>query len=186
MDRALIEYLPTIMQNVGEFKQLLCAEQKQVTALWNACDLLLHEAFLDSATEHALKHWESVLNIVPKNTDSNEVRRFRVHGKLIEDLPYTYRNLHRQLAALCGENGYTLELHNEDYTLRIRVALTSKKLKDEVVSLADRVSPANLILDIDLLYNTHRALGWYTHRELKSHTHHDLKEERLTEKEGSI
>ncbi len=179
MDRKLIDYLPEVLKSYKEFIEIMRVEQPQVDALWDACESLLLEKYLDTQTEVGAAKWESILDIKPKNTDSLGVRSFRIHGRLIEDLPYTERTFCRYLAALCGKDGYTYHLDYDRYSLQIKVALTSKRLKDEVQSLAERLTPQNLILDIDLMYNTHGIIRdtRLTHRELAKLTHKQIRDE---------
>lgn len=179
MDRKLIDYLPEVLKTYKEYIELMRVEQPQIEALWNACESLMNEGFLDTETEVGAAKWESILEIKPKNTDSLEVRNFRIHGRLVEDLPYTERTFCKQLAALCGEDGYSYKSDYDNFFLQIKVALTSKKLKDEVQSLAERLTPQNLILDIDLMYNTHRIIRdtGLTHRQLSALTHKQIRDE---------
>lgn len=181
MDRKLIDYLPDIVKELSEFKQVMQTEQTQTEILWTAIDDLLKEAFVQEESKTGISKWESILYITPKDTDSLPIRRFRITGRLNEDLPFTYRTLERQLTALCGENGYSITLNNDEYTLLIRVALTSKKLKEEVGTLAERIVPLNLLLDVDLMYNTHRMLKPYTHQHLSQYTHSSLREDPFEE-----
>lgn len=178
MDK-LIDYLPEVLKSYKEFIEIMRVEQPQVDALWDACESLWLEKYLDTQTEVGAAKWESILDIKPKNTDSLEVRSFRIHGRLIEDLPYTERTFCRYLAALCGKDGYSYHLDYDRYSLQIKVALTSKRLKDEVQSLAERLTPQNLILDIDLMYNTHGIIRdtRLTHRELAKLTHKQIRDE---------
>lgn len=180
MQRKLIDYLPSVLKELEEFKQIMTAEQKQVDELWNFIHAILNEAFVDTAEDIGLKRWESILNIIPLDTDSIEIRRLRIHAKMIEDVPYTWNSFKRMLESLCGEDGYSIELKNKEYTLVIKVALTTKKMKEEVAKLADRVVPANIILDIDLMYNTHGILRGYTHKQLRQFTHRQLRNEVLS------
>lgn len=179
MQRKLIDYLPNVLKELEEFKQLMTAEQKQIDELWDFIYAILDEAFVDTAEGIGLKRWETILNITPLDTDSIEVRRMRIHARMLEDVPYTWNSFKQMLGSLCGEDGFTLELKNQEYTLVIKVALKSKKLKDEVVKMAERVVPANLILDIDLMYNTHGILRGYTHGQLREFTHGQLRNEVL-------
>lgn len=180
MQRKLIDYLPSVLKELEEFKQIMTAEQKQVDELWNFIHAILNEAFVDTAEDIGLKRWESILNITPLDTDTAEVRRMRIHARMLEDVPYTWNSFKQMLGGLCGEDGYTLELNSKEYTLVIKVALTSKKVKDEVAKMADRVVPANLILDIDLMYNTYEMLENYTYEELETRTYGQIRNEVLS------
>ena len=179
MDKKLIEYLPSILQTFAEFKEIMRVEQPQIDQLWDDLDSLLNEAFISDESAIGAKRWESILDITPLDTDSVEVRNFRIRGRLLEDAPYTYRSLCNQLGALCGEDGYSVVLNHDAYTLKIRVALKSKSLKHEVDKLTERVVPLNLILDVDLMYNTHRIIKntGLTNAQLKAYTHSQLREE---------
>lgn len=177
MDRALMDYLPCIMQDYEEMQQIMQVEQPGIEALWEACDSLMNEAYVQTETGLGAKRWESILDISPKDTDTLEVRNFRIQGRLVEDLPYTYRMFERQLIALCGEKGHSLFMTEQNgLTLKIRVALSAKELKDEVVKLAERIVPCNIILDVELMYNTHAMLKGYTHARLSDTTHAQLRE----------
>lgn len=179
MRRNLIDYLPTILREFEEFKENMRVEQKQVDKLWDMIYGIMNEAFVDTAESTGLKRWESILNITPLDTDSVEVRRMRIHAKMLEDAPYTWNSFKQMLTSLCGENGYTAELKNKEYTLVIKVALTSKKMKDEVAKMADRVVPAEIILDIDLMYNTYDLLKQITWAQATEKTYKQLRDEVL-------
>lgn len=177
MDRALMDYLPGIMQDYEEMQQIMQVEQPGIEALWEACDSLMNEAYVQTETGLGAKRWESILDISPKDTDTLEVRNFRIQGRLVEDLPYTYRMFERQLIALCKEKGHSLFMTEQNgLTLKILVALSAKELKDEVVKLAERIVPCNIILDVELMYNTHAMLKGYTHAGLSDTTHAQLRE----------
>ena len=179
MDRKLIDYLPEVLKSYEEFVEIMRVEQPHVAVLWDACDSLMNEGFLDTQTDVGAGRWEKILDIRPKDTDPLAVRNFRIHGRLVEDLPYTERTFCKQLAALCGKDGYSYHLDYDRYSLQIKVALTSKRLKDEVQSLTERLTPQNLILDIDLMYNTHGIIRdtKLTHRELARLTHKQIRDE---------
>lgn len=179
MQRNLTDYLPNVIKKLEEIKQIMSAEQKQIDELWDFIYKILNEAFLDSAENIGLSRWETILNITPLDTDTSDIRRMRIHTRLLEDVPYTWNNLRQMLGGLCGEDGFTLELKSKEYTLIIKVALKSKKLKDEVVKMAERVVPANLILDIDLLYNTYELLKQITWEQATTKTYQQLRDEVL-------
>lgn len=181
MQRNLIDFLPDIFKTFEEFKEIMRVEQKQISDLWEIIYGIINEALVDEATGEGLKRWENILNITAFDTDDVKVRRLRIQAKIIEDVPYTERVLNNILTGLCGENGFTSVLNNEEYTLTIKVALTSKNLKDEVVAMCERIVPAEMILDIDLMYNTYDILSNYTYEQLEEFTYDQLRNEVLTD-----
>lgn len=179
MDREidLIKHLPEILQVVQEFRQLAEIENPEIEKLWACLEEALNEQFVGSASTYGIKRWESMLNILPKATDTPNERRFRILTRLNEQLPYSFRMLARQLASLCGTEGYSLEAKTDKYTLVVRVALTAKANFDDVAGLLERTVPANIIIDLSLKYNQHKTLKKFTHQQLAAHTHDELRNE---------
>lgn len=85
--------------------------------------------------------------------------------------------LKNQLRILCGENGYETLLDGDNFTIHVKVALTTKKLKGEVEKLCNRVVPLNLFINVTLMYNTQSLLSPYTHNYLHLYTHQQLRDE---------
>lgn len=184
MDREidLIRYLPEILQEVREFRSLAAAENPEIEKLWTCLEDALNDQFVGSATTYGIKRWESILKIMPKATDSPDERRFRILTRLNEQLPYSWRMLVHQLTTLCGSEGYSIELKNNEYTLIVKVALTAKANFDDVGDLLGRIVPANLVIDLSLKYNQHELIGGFTHEQLAAYTHQELREEVITVK----
>ncbi|HEX2927702.1 MAG TPA: putative phage tail protein [Ruminiclostridium sp.] len=179
MDREIdvLSYIPDFLQDFREFRELADSENPEILALWGAMEDVLKDQFVNDATENGVKRWESILKITPKGTDSLEVRKFRILTRLNEKLPYTYRLLELQLSTLCGKSGYFLELRNNEYKLKVRVALTAKGMLAEVENLLKRIVPANMEIDLSLLYNQNLALNGLTHAKLSKFTHEQLRSE---------
>jgi len=179
LDRNIIDYLPQILKEVRELKAIVEAEQPEVISLWTALENALNDQFINDATENGVIRWENILNVVPKGTDTLDVRKFRILARFNEKLPYTYRTLEQQLITLCGEDGYSLSLSNLTYTLTVRVELAAKGKFDEVGNLLNRTVPANIIIYLSLLYNQHSLLAGFTHAQLSAYTHDQLRNEVL-------
>ncbi|WP_324824980.1 putative phage tail protein [Sinanaerobacter sp. ZZT-01] len=173
----LVNYLPQIMGEILEFKELTEAETTEMVKLYHAIQLVADDQYVESATENGVKRWESILKILPKGTDLLEERKFRIVTRLNEKLPYSYRMLLQQLETICGKSGYTVELKEDEYKLIVKVALTVKSNFDDVDLLLHRVVPANLVIDLSLKYNQHSTLEKFTHAKLASYTHEFLRNE---------
>lgn len=173
----LIQYLPDILQEIKEFGGIAAAENPELTALWSRLEDVSNDQFVQFATENGVKRWESILKIFPKGTDSLEDRRFRILTRLNEQLPYSYRMLEQQLATLCGEDGYRLQLNREAYELIIRVALSAKSNYADVESMLKRTVPANMVIDLSLIYNQYSALERATYGRLSAYTYNQLRNE---------
>lgn len=172
-----LNYLPEFLKEFREFREIAAAENPELLSIWGILEDLLNDQFVAISTENGVKRWETILKISPKGSDSLEVRKFRILARLNEKLPYTQKILEQQLATLCGESGYSVELKNNEYTLVVRVALTAKSKFEEVDNLLRRIVPANMIIDLSLLYNQYSKLAGYTHAELAQYAHEQLRSE---------
>lgn len=180
MDRKLIDYLPPVIKNAAEFEAIMEAIQPEFVDVETAIINAFNDTFVNDATEVGVKRWEAILNIVPKSVDTLEDRKFRILARLNEQLPYTFRSLDDRLITLCGQNGFTMELFNDIYTLKVRIELVVKGQYEAVEQLLKRIVPANLVIDLDLRYNQHEKLKNYTHGQLSAFTHSHIRNEVLT------
>ena len=173
------DYWPLVIKRILEFEKIADAENPEINNLWAAHKDVLDNQFIKTLTEEGCKRWENILNIVPMGTDTLDDRRFRILARINADLPFTFRQLENMLYALCGDD-YTCELINNDYKLVVRLALGVRRQYDEVSSLLKKVVPANLLIDLDLLWNQYLLLEPFIHEDLEPYTHEELREENLT------
>ena len=180
MDREIINYLSEFMRNFREFKELMKTEQKELELIYDYIYQILDNEYIETANKEGIARFENILGINPPNTDSLADRRFRILARFNEQLPYTYRTLHTQMVNLCGASGYFIELKNDEYTLVVKVALTAKNNFKDVEKLLNRVIPANILIELSLLYNQHKTLANLTHKQLAKYTHKQLREDVMT------
>ena len=176
-DRQLIGNLPPALQEVLEFQAVMESEQPEICQLFAAIGAALKNQFILTLDEYGAKRWEKMLGISPKATFTLEERRFLILNRLNEKTPFTLAALKAMLQILCGEDGYSVEVLNTAYTLKVKVALVAKHNFDDIGQLLARVVPANMVVDLSLLYNQHSTLGRHTHRQLAAYTHRHLRNE---------
>lgn len=179
-DRKLIDYLPPIIKEIREIKAIMEAQQPEMVKIWQAYDDALSDQFIESATEYGVKRWEKILKIIPKATDNLNARKFTILARINEQLPFTMITLRNTLKSLCGEDGFTLTLNHENYTLYVQVELVAKSNYTDVGDMLDRVVPANMVINISLKYNQQTTLAKFTHGQLQQWTHDQLRNEVLT------
>lgn len=179
MDRLLIQYLPDHSAEIEEMAAIMAAEQPEVEMLWGEIDHALEDQFLATATERGIARWEKMLSISPRATDTLSDRRFRVLAKVNEQLPFTKITLKEQLTALCGEGGFRFTIKHGEYRVEVRVELTARKMIAEVGELLWRVLPANLLIDLSLLYNQWSKVKAKTWGAIKTKPWKAIKEEEL-------
>lgn len=172
-------YQPDVIKGYREISGITQAENPELAMLWSAANSVFLDQFIETLTDNGCMRWEKILDIRPKDTDTLQVRRFRIKARINEDLPYTWRALEKVLDTMCGKGAYAMTLHNDEYRLVILLELTVKKLFDEVEQSVKRMIPANLILEVKLRYNTWGQVKALTWGELKNRTWKDVKEEVL-------
>ena len=183
MRKKLQDYLPPILLKTYEFPLLCETEQPEIDRLHDAADAVLDAQFISTAGETAIARYEKIFGITPMDTDTLDERRFKVLTRINTQLPFSVRRLRQQLATLCGEDGYKLELDGDRYTLTVKVALTAKRNQQAVEELLADIVPANMVCTTSLLYNQHADLTRFTHAQLALLTHFEIREEVLPDGE---
>ena len=181
----LIGYLPEILQDIRDLQELTAAEDPEfggdskITGVFEQIDIEVNNCFIDTLDSYGCARWESMLAITAKDTDTLDLRRMRIKAALNGDTPYTMRSLENKLKALCGEGNYVVSYANDAYTLSVDIALRAKDQYEYIKNLLYEIVPANIIITVKLLYNTHILLRKYKHSELAQYTHKQIREEVL-------
>lgn len=183
MRKKLQDYLPPILLKTYEFPLLCETEQPEIDRLHDAADAVLDAQFISTAGETAIARYEKIFGITPMDTDTLDERRFKVLIRINTQLPFSVRRLRQQLATLCGEDGYKLEVSGGKYTLSVKVALTAKRNQQAVEELLADIVPANMVCTTSLLYNQHADLTRFTRAQLALLTHFEIREEVLPDGE---
>lgn len=177
--RHLPDYLPPVLQQVEEFKEILAAEQSEFEELEEKRLRILKNQFIETADIEGLSFLERGAGMVPAPGAGQEERRFALTMGLMEKRPVTGPFLEAQLKSLCGVGGYTLAIIPAQYKIQVRLALAKKRSMDGAINLLTRLKPANMVLDIDLLYNRHRQLTVFTQSAMGGMKHRAIRADTL-------
>lgn len=158
----LLGYLPRVLKNVLEFKEIAKVENLVIKALWHAMENAMNDQFISEATEYGIARREEILEITPFASDTLEDRRFRILTRYNESRPYTRKWLDETLAMLCGADGYSIIYNTNAFEVNIKVALTAKKQENTVYELMERILPYNMMYTVTLLYNKWEMFEPYT------------------------
>lgn len=131
---------PQIISGIADIAQIYRASGQQCERIDDALERMDGNIFMDTMDEGTVARWESMLGIVPAETEPLENRRSRVKTKSMEKLPYSYRVLIRMLDVLCGEGNYILSL--DVFSLECQV-YTGDVLAN-VTDLMETVLPLNI------------------------------------------
>ena len=179
MDRQLIEYYPEWLQNYKEIKVLAGIEQDQAEKLWTAVDSVWGNNFIESLDGYGCTRWEKMLGLKNSDTYTLDDRRNNIAVRIAEQRPFTWKAFQNMLTAICGEDGYTVTRDVSNHVITVKVMMTSRNMLNDAKDLVERIIPANMLHDVDLLYNVYGLLRNYTHSQLSAYTHQQLREEAL-------
>ena len=79
-DRKLIDYLPTVLQDVVDFREINDAVQPEIDKAWDALHAVIKNQFVESANEDGIVAMEKDLNIKPQENEDLEKRRSAVRA----------------------------------------------------------------------------------------------------------
>lgn len=143
------EYLPKILQPIVEFQQINSDLDVELTNINKLINNIENEVIVQTASEYGIKKWENTLGLIPSDSDSLEVRRFRIINILTSKLPYTLRWLQGKLTQIVGsESGWTLNIDSNHYIITIILSGLDTKLMLEVEKQLRGAIPANMELEI--------------------------------------
>ncbi|MCL2562424.1 MAG: YmfQ family protein [Oscillospiraceae bacterium] len=178
MRHLMLDYLPSVLQGVRDFRCLMGQYQIAVDELWQSAGETEDDFYLKTAGERGLAHWENILGIVPETDAVLDERRQVIYARLSQNIPYGWRTLLAFLTALVGsERGFAAEI--SAFTLTVRLRPLWRERWDVVWDLLRYIVPANVEIHLRTAYNTHGELSTMTHAEMGAYTHEQLRSEEI-------
>lgn len=158
------------VRGIPDLDQFNEAVDKQMAKVRTETDRLDEDNFFENMSESRVERWEKMLPLTPRTTDTLEERRFAVHAKVIDKLPYSYRVILRELRALAEDA--EMETGYDEYgaTATIRIGLASESKITDVAAMLDKKLPLDVYFEIIVMYNTWEEAKRYTWGELKEMT----------------
>lgn len=152
MKKKLIEFLPPQIGEVREFKNIMNTEDIEIDLLEKGQQRILYENFIDTATEHGIKHLEKLFKIrADLSTESLEFRKLRIKNRKMDKAPITHRALEQKLRVLFGEGNYKVEVFNNEYILKIEINTFDWNMFNEIIDNFRYIIPCNMILKSSLV-----------------------------------
>lgn len=171
----VLSYLPPVLQDVYELQAAAQAENSELSRLWQGAEDAMNDQFIDSATENGVSRWEKMLLLYPKGTDTLPERKFRIQSALSGRVPFTIWVLREQLDSLCGPENYELTVDHANFKVTVTLALAAQENYDTVCDMLRKMLPANLEIQVSLMYNRYGDLKTRTHEMLPPFTHGQIK-----------
>ncbi|OXM15232.1 putative phage tail protein [Paenibacillus herberti] len=148
MAEPLLSRLPEFYGESREFKELLAAEDVEITTAESAVLRLLEDQFVMTAGQEALRRRERVLGILAdEGVETLSFRRMRIVNRYSTKPPFTLRYLQDRLDYLAGPGRALAAVDLDDYVLTVSAAIQDASLFREVERTIQAVKPANLVYE---------------------------------------
>jgi len=149
MIKKSIEYLPSFLNEIEEYKQIFNAGDTELSNVYDVIENIVKETIVQTAENYGLQQYEKIYNLSNSFGNVSE-RRFNIQTKMISQLPFNLEWLNNKLTSLVGENGYTINLNRNTYSLTIYVSHIFLEIANELNDTLRKEIPANLVLTINL------------------------------------
>lgn len=164
-----LEY-PECILNIDEMKAIFDAEEVVGQKFEdNIADCDSNTTIAESS-ETGIRRREKILGINPQDTDSLELRRFRVMMKWYDSYPYTQESLMNKMNDLLGKGNYTIAVVPDEMKMICLLGLKKKTMEDEFKKLLEEIVPLNITMDIGIRYNKWKTMNKYTWSEMHKYT----------------
>ena len=111
--------------------------------------------------------------------DTIEERRRRIRGYYASDLPYTENKVKQVLTAMCGQDGFEMIVNSAIYQVDIQIRLNSMNLVNNVREITRKMIPANMVENVNIIYNIHQRFISFSHANLTNYTHRQIREDKI-------
>lgn len=152
MKKKLIDFLPSKIANIAEFKEIMNAEDIEFDSIESMQLKILKENFIDTATDYGISKRESLYKIKPdKKNESLDFRKLRLKNRKMDKMPITHRALEQKLETLFGEDNYRVEVQNDDYLVKVFINTFDWNAFNEITDNFRNIIPCNMILKSSLV-----------------------------------
>lgn len=112
------EHLPDFLIEDKKFQEIDKVETLELEKVINDFNKLDYNQFLETANEEGLSRYEKMVGIVPKATESLDIRRSRLLNKFSTYVPYNRQWLNNRLDSVLGKNNHEHNIKDDLLTLK--------------------------------------------------------------------
>lgn len=172
---------PPHLANMVEFRLLDAVSDSQMSDFMDEVEARNDDLLIMTATEYGIARREKILNIMPNEDDSLDVRRTRVLLKWYEKSPYTPIVLNRKLAYLCEGGTYELSYDADNMIMHLSIANVDYEVCRTIFETIDDMIMLNVIIDakrikIDTINGNEYVAAAVMSRAKSSIVNHSTKE----------
>lgn len=162
---------------IKEIQRLYEINERQREELQENLKKISDDMQIRSMSMEMCKLKEKDIDIKGQDDDTVEDKRFRIKGAENERTPYTLEILRKRLDEMVGEDRVKINISNQ--TVQAKIALESKKSFSFVNDMLDQIIPLDMLIETEIMWNSHNTLAAFTHQFLSTKKHIEIKEEKL-------
>lgn len=172
------KYIPAILSDFEQFQKLDEVESPVLEEEAGEKERVEQNQWILTSQRDGLLRRVGFMGLPLLAGEGTEALRERVLSYWNRRSPYVYFMVCDWLDSFCGTDGYFSEMRYAEYTLYILLSLREKEKKDTIFEWLRYMIPANILLDLQLDFNTHGKLRKLRHGELKQKrlSHKSIKE----------
>lgn len=179
MDINTIHWFPNHIADMRDFQEIAKAYDYLLMQAMDNMQKVFKNQFLNTLDEDGCAMHEQILGIGANPVDTLEDRRRRIRGYYASDLPYTENKLRQVLSAMCEKNGFEMIVDEKKYQVDIQIRLNSVNMVNNVREIARKMIPANMVVNVNIIYNIHQRFQIFTHADLSKYTHEQLRSDKI-------
>ena len=177
MNKPLMDYLPQIWHDIGDFKALYAQGENTLSAAENDIDQQNANQYptennIDAA---GVERWWEALNLSGDGLTTDE-KLYRIRAALLDNRPYNRKNLIVSLNQLVGADNFALSIDDAQQIIAITLAESAQNNIDTVIAYLDKIIPAAMAISVDY-FNRYGDIvdKGFTHGEMTVYTHSDIR-----------
>ena len=163
------------VKGIPDLEQFNEAVDKQIAKVNAEIERLDEDNYFDNTSESRIKRWEKILNLTPREGDTLDERRFAVHSRVIDKLPYTFRVIERELKALASDAIFTRWWGAKGAEAKVQIGLSSTSKLADIDALLDKKLPADVHYVVEVLYRNWGDFSAYKWGDLLGYTWDEMR-----------
>ena len=178
MNKPLMDYLPQIWHDIGDFKTLYAQGDNTLSYTENDIEQQNANQYPTEYNVNAsgVERWWEALNLSGDGLTTDE-KLYRIRAALLDNRPYNRKNLIASLNQLVGADNFALSIDDAQQIIAITLAESAQNNIDTVIAYVDKILPAAMAISVDYFNRygdlsaiemTHAAAAKYTQSQLRS------------------
>lgn len=169
MEIKTIRYLPEHISAIEEFQRITHAYDEELKLIWAVLAKISDNISFDTMDEATCDRWAALMGITFADGTSIAEKRIIIKGRWSGGLPYTEPKVREVLTTMLGDH-YTMTIDRAAKVITVNIMLSEISNVNLVYNQLRAMVPADMVVNVKIVYNRWRTFAPHTWRELSTHT----------------